>query len=278
MKKIISLLLVLVMCMALFAGCVQNETPTEDNSLTRVKEFLAGKYGSTRGTETALDYTVISNVPIGDTTYAITWTIEVTAGDGSCLSVVAGKDETTIKVEKNYTDTVVEYNLVGTVTSGDKSESIKIAHSVPVSKRVSEVADGTYLIVANGLSLAAMAESYNYGYPTGNAVTADSFTAVDVVTIKNVDGGITIQDSYGRYLYLKGSYNSFNLSKDAPEEGHIFEIQVNDDNTLSIVNVLMQKTLAYSTSYSSWGCYASLNDDYCSIVTIIPVDAANAAS
>lgn len=289
MKKIVSLLLVLVMCAALFAGCGNDATsantnpstsgnPTvEDNGLAKAKEFLFSMYKDNRGTETAIDYNVVSSVIIGKTSYPITWSFEITSGDGSCLSVETGASLTTIKVEKNYSGAVVEYNLVGTISDGNgKTETVKFAHSVPMSKKVASLADGTYVISTNGLSMAGMAEDKTYGYPTANEVTDTSFTAVDIVTITNVTGGLTIQDCYGRYYYLKGTYNSFNLSDTMPEEGHIFELQVNDDGSYALVNVQMQKTLAYSASYSSWGCYSTLGDGYMYSLKIVNADASSA--
>ena len=286
MKKIICLLLVLVMCTALFAGCGGNTTTTgtpdpsttapaaDDNALTKAKEYVFSMYKDKRDTETAIDYTRVSAVMIGDKTYPITWSFEITSGDGSCLSVETGASLTTIKVEKNYSGAVVEYNLVATISDGNgKTESVKFAHSVPMSKKVASLEDGTYVISTDGLSMAAMAEDKTYGYPTANEVTDTSFTAADIVTITNVIGGVTIQDSHGRYYYLKGTYNSFNLATEMPEEGHIFELQVNDDGTVSLVNVLMQKTLAYSTGYSSWGCYSTLGDGYLSSLKIVNADA-----
>ena len=41
-------------------------------------------------------------------------------------------------------------------------------------------------------------------------------------TITAVDGGYIIQDSSGRYLYMKGTFNSFNVSSEQPESGYIW--------------------------------------------------------
>lgn len=274
MKKVISLLLVLVMCAAVFAGCAKE---TDTTGLNKAKEYLLSMYKDSRDTETAVDYTVVSAVSIGSTTYKVTWTIEKVEGDISCLSVEAGATMTTIKVAKNFTKEVVKYNLVGTVSDDNgNTASVSFGHSVPISKPVQSLEDGTYVISTNGLSMAAMGETYTYGYPTANTVTETTFTATDIVTIKNVTGGVTIQDSYGRYYYLKGTYNSFNLSTEMPEEGHVFELQINDDGTVSFVNILMQKTLAYSTGYTSWGCYATVGDGYLTALTIFAANADNA--
>ena len=58
-------------------------------------------------------------------------------------------------------------------------------------------------------------------------------------TITAVDGGYTIQDSYGRYLYMKGTFNSFNVSKEMPESGYVWTISIVDDGLATITNAEM---------------------------------------
>ena len=286
MKKIISLLLVLAMCAALFAGCGDNtadvpetSAPTETTAptetvnaaaLSNAAEYLYTMYKADNGSATAVDYSVVSNVASGDETYQIAWTIEAVSGDAaSYVTVVGGDTMTTIQITPNYGDAEIEYKLVGTLTdAAGNTESVSFPHTVPVSVK-SDIVDGTYVISTNGLSFAALDATYSYGYPYGNAVTADSYNNVDVVTITNVNGGVTIQDCYGRYVYMKGTYNSFNVDTTMPEEGHIWEIRTEGDSYV-LVNIWNQKTLAYSSSYTSWGAYEELTDDHSSLVSITP--------
>lgn len=278
MKKIISLLLVLAMCTALFAGCTggdnsantttaPTETTGDTKALSNAREYLYTMYKGDAGTVTAVDYSVVTQVSVGTESYVIDWTIEAVSGDTSYITVVPGDTYTTIQITPNYSGEEVQYNLVGTLTDANgNTESVSFAHTVPVSVK-SDIGDGTYVISTNGLSLSALDESYNYGYPYANEVTESSYSNVDVVTITNVSGGVTIQDCYGRYIYLKGTYNSFNVSTEAPEEGHIWEIRTEGDNYV-LVNIMNQKTLAYSSSYTSWGAYEELTDDHSSLLSI----------
>ena len=280
MKKIISLLLALVMCAALFAGCGGQETPgtsapettapvADTTALSNAREYLYTIYKETAGTVTALDYTVISQVSVGSDVYPIEWTIEAVSGDASLVTVVAGEEMTTITITPNYGAEEIKYNLVGTLKdAAGNTDFVSFEHTVPVSVK-SDIVDGTYVIAADGLSFAALDPTYNYGYAPANPVTADSYTNADVVTITTVSGGVTIQDCYGRYIYLKGTYNSYNVSAEMPEEGHIWEIRAEEDG-YTLVNVLNQKTIAYSTSYSSWGAYPELTDADISLLTITP--------
>ena len=113
------------------------------------------------------------------------------------------------------------------------------------------IADGNYSLSTNGVYANAVAEDKGFGYlPSSEKATS--------FTIKNVEGGITIQDAYGRYLYMSGTYNNFNFSKDLPTSGHIFTISKNDDGTYTIVNALTKKTLGYGDGeYTTWAAFAA---------------------
>lgn len=116
------------------------------------------------------------------------------------------------------------------------------------------IADGNYIISTNGLTFAAQDEGKSYGYaPAGDAT---ALAETDIITVTNVDGGFTMQDCYGRYIYMAGSYNSFNISTTAPAEGHIWQLK-KSGNDLTMVNVLKQKTVAYSNEHTTWGAYAA---------------------
>lgn len=116
------------------------------------------------------------------------------------------------------------------------------------------IADGEYTIAAGDTFIGALGETATYGY------LPKSDTAV-AFTVKNVAGGVTIQDSYGRFLYMSGTHNSFQIGTEAPADGsHIWKVTKNDDGTYTFVNAVTEKTIAYSASYSSAGAYATVAD------------------
>ncbi len=86
-------------------------------------------------------------------------------------------------------------------------------------------------------------------------------TANEVYTIKSVSGGYTIQAADGRYLYMKGDYNSFNFDASMPSEGAVWTITPAANSTVSIVNVLTGKTWQYSIDYTSYGAYPEVATD-----------------
>ena len=102
-------------------------------------------------------------------------------------------------------------------------------------------------------------ETYNYGWLYTEDVTmqdnAVTTSEDNEFTITAVGGGYTIQDNYGRYYYMAGTYDSFNVSTDMPSSGGVWTITFNDDNTVNVTNVEMGKTLQYSADHSSFGAY-----------------------
>lgn len=147
-------------------------------------------------------------------------------GDGE-----EGDDETT----------KVTFTKVTTITSG--------------SKYILTAAEGATFKMAKPLG-----ESYTYGYlyvgdisVNNNNLSTDENNAF---TLTATTGGYTIRDTYGKYLYMAGTYNNFNASKELPAEGHIWTITPNADGTFKITNTLMNKFVQYSSAFTSFGAYS----------------------
>lgn len=107
------------------------------------------------------------------------------------------------------------------------------------------LATGDYWIVYDGKYMYPGNESANYYY--GNL--EENGYKDNVFTITAVEGGYTIQDSYGRYLYQSGTYTSFNVNASMPETGAVWTIATNEDNTYSVKNG--DYNVVYDTSHSN---------------------------
>jgi len=111
-------------------------------------------------------------------------------------------------------------------------------------KKVTEIESGAkYLIVAqrNDSTVYAfpLAENKSYGYLSVGTIAgsvdeiAVKSTYDDSFTITEDSGDYTIQDPYGRYLYQKDSYNSFQVGEDAlvwtcePQNDGTFKFSMN---------------------------------------------------
>lgn len=119
---------------------------------------------------------------------------------------------------------------------------------------------GTYYMIADGnMGAGPLAENKTYGYlaevqmtVNGETVTTDQ---VNAFTFEETTGGFYIKDSYGRYIYQTGTFNSFNLSTTVPAEGGVWTVAVASNGLATITNTSVEKWIQYSSNYNSWGSY-----------------------
>ncbi|MBQ8774186.1 MAG: hypothetical protein IJZ17_06950, partial [Muribaculaceae bacterium] len=126
-----------------------------------------------------------------------------------------------------------------------------------------------YMFVADGKAAMAIDESKGYGYLNVTTVGEDDGTGLNVAEsaalefrFVSTEGGYYIIDCYGRYMYMTGSFNSFNLSTELPESGAVWTVAANEDGTMVVTNVEMGKTIQYSAQYSSYGVYPEVTGVY----------------
>ena len=270
MKKILSYILLLAMALSLFAGCAPTEQGPDLTGLDKAKTYLFNLYKDSPVVTTS-SYDVVGVVVIqGYGTYNVTW-----SSDCSDITFTTNGKMVTVGIPGSPADEIT-YKLIGTLDDGNgNTAKVEFEHKIPAG---GNLADGTYVILAGNLTMSSLAQDKGYGYPTANEVTVEggkvsNHFKADVLTITRVGDSYTIQDAYGRYFYLKGSYNSFNVSAEIPADGgHLFTIGKEGDG-YTIVNDLMSKTLAYDTGYTSWGCYPEIGDSHNAILTIIPATA-----
>ena len=136
-------------------------------------------------------------------------------------------------------------------------------------KKATSITSGKkYLIAAkvDGVSKVAQAiaanRTYGYIYADDANAQSDVITMDDeshAYTISASGSGYTLKDAYGRYLYMTGTYNNFNLTEDASQEGAIWTITKNADGTFKLLNQTMGKYIQWSTQYTSYGSYPDEN-------------------
>ena len=269
MKKLFSYILLLAMVLSLFAGCTQTETP-DLTGLDKAKTYLFNLYKDA-GETTVANFDVVGVVNVqGYGTYNVTW-----SSDSDAITFTPNGKFVTVGIPASPENEII-YKLIATLDDGKgNTAKVEFSHKIPAG---GNLADGTYVILAGNLTMSSLEQSANYGYPKFNEVTVtdgkvSNHYKADVLTIKKVGDSYTIQDAYGRYFYLKGTYNSFNVSAEIPADGgHLFTIG-KEGNGYTIVNDLMSKTLAYDTGYKSWGCYPEIGDSHNAVLTILPATA-----
>ena len=279
MKKIIAIALLLAMCLCMFAGC--NNTPAEtvdaQAAVQKAADYVKSMYLEDTG-EVTIDFTLVKAVSTNNGSYTVTWTVDNT----EMVKIIDGTNSVTIDIE-NYPAEAYNFKLTATVADANgNTASIVLKYSVPkAAGTTASLENGTYVMAIDGKSFAALAETLNYGavYPNDVVIeggAATSFITTDVITVTNVEGGVTLQDCYGRYIYLKGDYNTFNVSKEAPAEGHVWNVLASDTGYI-LVNVLNGKTIAFDTGKGSYGANLELTEAHKTVLTVVAVNASDAA-
>ena len=109
---------------------------------------------------------------------------------------------------------------------------------------------GEYWIVANEKYAMPLTGSYGYLQVDKAGYTDNVFTFAEV------EGGYTIQQPDGKYLYMKDSFDSFNASATVPSAGgHVWTVEKNEDGTYKILNVLKTKYIQLDSQYGTYGSY-----------------------
>lgn len=186
-----------------------------------------------------------------------------------CLVIMNSKNPGADVLIDDFSLSTADGGLVGGGDAPAEPDEEEPAQPVGTFKLTTTVADGSYLLGAlvNGTyKLATHDASKSYGYvnvtdakASGDVIS--TATANEIYTIKSVSGGYTIQAADGRYLYMKGDYNSFNFDASMPSEGAVWTITPAANGTVNIVNVLTGKTWQYSIDYTSYGAYPEVATD-----------------
>ncbi|MGN0226018.1 MAG: Ig-like domain-containing protein [Prevotella sp.] len=151
--------------------------------------------------------------------------------------------------------------------AGTATCKIKV-YEVNTYKKATAVSSDIFLLVAQRDDKTYYAyplgETKNYGYLSSGSVTGYvgeievDKTYNDEFTFTAVDGGYTIQDCYGRYLYQSGTYNTFNVSE--TNDGYVWTVEPQTDGTfkISMNGYFMQFGQG---TYTSFGVYDSAQDN-----------------
>ena len=129
--------------------------------------------------------------------------------------------------------------------------------------------EGQYIFAAlNGteyLAATSLEESRTYGYLPFAAVTvvenkiasnATNDAYAFTLEASDTPGQYYLKDTYGRYMYNSGSYNSFNVasSKDT-DNTYLWTISMESDGTVSLKNVASGKWMQRDASFGTFGIY-----------------------
>lgn len=131
-------------------------------------------------------------------------------------------------------------------------------------KKVTTITSGKKYIIAandNGVYKVAqnLAASKTYGW-----LNVDNATATEGVIGMSDESHVYvfvangnnwyIKDQSGRYMFMAGTYNSFNVGTEASNDA-VWSVSANADGTMKITNTSMNKYIQYSVANTSYGAY-----------------------
>lgn len=179
--------------------------------------------------------------------------------------------------------------------AGTATCQIKV-YEVNTYKKATAVSSDNFLLVAQRDDKTyyayPLSETKTYGYLSTGSVTG---TVDEIEVDKNyndeftftaVDGGYTIQDSYGRYLYQSGTYKSFNVSE--TNNGYVWTVEPQTDGTfkISMNGYFMQYGEGTHTTFGVYNSaqdnavlpmlYAKVSDAIKNVTTVVERNDANA--
>lgn len=183
---------------------------------------------------------------------------DVATVDEDGLVSLVGQGTTTITATVAETDTYTEATAEYTLTVTTLSEFRKTA-TVTTGKQYILTAD------IDGTSHVAKTvregNGYDYLY-VNDLTTANVMASADLYsfTLTAVEGGFTIQQPDGRYLYMNDDeYTTLNAGEEAGANA-VWSIAQQADGTFMIQNVATGKYIQYSTTHTSFGCYRDAQD------------------
>ena len=156
-----------------------------------------------------------------------------------------------VEGEKIYSDVVSEKYYISPVKPFEKA---------------TEFAAGEYVIYSQGYLAKPVSETKDYEYlqkhaveANGNFIETNTFYAF---TFTEVEGGYTIQDTFGRYVHMTASNNNFQVSAEMPTEGAVWTVAIDEaTGEATITNVEKNKYIQYSSQYNSYGSYATAQNN-----------------
>jgi hypothetical protein len=142
MKKIIAIVLLLTLCLGLFAGCDQKPAEPTSN-LANAKALLFSKYKPASKDEIpakSSDFEVVTSILVDGVSYPVEWTVTVTTGAADAVKIVDGSSAAFKKIElPKKPAEAVEFTLTATVKdAAANSETVSFKYIVPATAAPSE--------------------------------------------------------------------------------------------------------------------------------------------
>ncbi|MBQ8270499.1 MAG: chitobiase/beta-hexosaminidase C-terminal domain-containing protein, partial [Bacteroidaceae bacterium] len=212
-------------------------------------------YTYTIGEETTerFHYSTSANISLTETT-------SVTAKAYIIRTIGETKDTVfSAGVTKDYIiSPIAPYKAATTITSGKKYAIC--ANDTVIADYIFKSKTYSYLYTKN---VDVKTLTRKDGSESSKFIETNDFYGYTITETANA-GEYTIQDPFGRYLYISGTYTSFNLTNDATSKGDaaVWTITFDANGLATITNKEKGNIVHYSTQYSSFGAYTTTSEDY----------------
>jgi len=207
MKKIISIVLLLTLCLGLFAGCTEPAETTSD--LANAKALLFSKYKPASKDEIpakSADFEVVTSVLVDGVSYPVEWTVAVTAGAADAVKIVDGSSAAFKKIDlTEKPESEIQFTLTAVIKDAQgNSETLEFKFKVPAFQ--APTADKVVIkIVADN----KYATGIEYEYTSSSSgktkmeltLTENKAEALPLTMINNADGTVTFKTDCGKFLY-----------------------------------------------------------------------------
>ena len=204
--------------------------------------------------ETDITRCVPVQLPAGDIRSKVN--LVTNPGNYKALATLRGNIDTYFSVVglKAVTEAVIE--------GGTEQPETPVAPGTQYTTATQVTPGAEYLIVADGKC--AKPISGNYGYIQVADVTVNDNTVTTegnyTFTFETSDNGYYIRQADGRYLYMTGTNNSFNLTE-SPSEEAVWTVAFNGTTT-RITNKSTGKTIQLDAKYGTYGAYTDVRGTY----------------
>ena len=211
MKKIISIVLLLTLCLGLFAGCGEEPTKPVSN-LANAKALVFNTYKPASKDDVPAksnSFEVMASVLVEGEKFPVEWSVEVTAGAKDSVKIV---DSSTgykkVEVPKNPAE-AVEFTLTATIKDAQgNTETVSFKYIVPAVEAPTD--KPVVLYYGKGNQFVTGTE-YEYTSSSGSkklelVISENKAEAVAFTVIDNGDETVTFKTADGKYLFCDATH------------------------------------------------------------------------
>ena len=211
MKKLISILLVLTLCLGLFVGCNNNKTPTTGSDLDAAKRILFNQYNTASKDEEnkiLADKELSTVVIVGGVSYSVEWKINMTSGDNGAVVITESETSNYVTLDVVNQNAESHYDLIATIKDSEgNSVSMTLKCYTPAVQKI-ELDDSKIILVLGGKYVTG--EDYLYTSSSGStkhelAMSENKSDALQLTVRENSDGTVTFVTNDGKFLMADGT-------------------------------------------------------------------------